>query len=272
MKIALSQDTPCQLRVTLGFAPCTRVFCSLIGLGFVISGSIIAFVGFPHTEILRAERHGNRFICTRAQALADRWEFYTRTIVVGADARCELKQDEDTWQAIIRSHDGNLPFGKSKPDLTSVQESADKVNAFFAERDQPRLEIRDAIWWWWALPFSLIPLAIGLLLLGWMNHYDVWLFDRGSGEVRRFSQCIRLWRHRQWLWRDVKEVAIFSRDDSDGTFHNLRLTFIDGTFTEMCCHSPSGSPPPKLEEAARRMNEFLRIPPPNGRYGSPWWA
>ena len=263
MRLVLSGGTPHQLRVALGFDAGMRFFGSLVGLLFVMIGATFAAGALPHTEILRAERQGEGFACTRSQALAGRWEFFTKTSILGRDARCELRRHEDegsvSWQAVIVSQDGRLAFGKAKGDRKLVQDAADELNRFFASEEH-RLEIRDDVFWWWLAIPGLAALGIGSLLLVWLNHRDVWVFDRAEGQAVRYTQLagVCLAPRRRPL-RDCRVAEVREERGGDGDlFHNLRLTLASGEAIDMCCSSPAGRAPAGLHEAARRLSDFLR--------------
>lgn len=262
MKLVLSGGTPNRLRMALGFDAGTRLLGSLVAVLFVTVGAVFAAGALPHTEILRAERRGEGFACTRAQALAGRWELFSKTRILGPDAHCELRRNEDegsvTWQAMIVSQDGRLSFGKARGDRRLVQDAADQVNRFFAG-GEPSLEIRDDVFWWWLAIPGLAALGIGSLLLLWLNHRDVWVFDRAAGEAVRYTQLagVSLVPRRRPL-RDCRAAAVREERDGDGdVFHNLRLTFASGEGVDMCCSSPAGRAPAGLHEAARRLSGFL---------------
>ena len=262
MRVLRAGGTPNRLRVALGFDAGTRLGGSLVAVLFVTVGAGFAAGALPHTEILRAERRDGGFACTRAQALAGRWELFSKTRMLGPDARCELRRREDeegvSWQAMIVSRDGRFTFGKARGNRRLVQDAADEVNRFFAGAE-PSLEIRDDVFWWWLAIPGLAALGIGSLLLTWLNHRDVWVFDRAAGEAVRYTQLagVSLFPRRRPLG-DCRAAAVREERDGDGdVFHNLRLTLATGEGIDMCCSSPAGRAPERLHEAARRLSDFV---------------
>ncbi len=248
--------------MSLGRSVGSRLFGSLVGLMFVVGGSILSLSSLPHTEIFLAERLEGGFHCTRAQALAGRWTLFSKKVSVTPDARCEIVRHEDegstTFQARVVSASGTLAFGKSKANRAAVQAAVDEVNLFFATRSQVRAELRDDVWWWWLAPFGLVTMGIGTVVFVWMNGREIWDFDRGKGEATRCFSLLGRWRPSSWQLAECGGVAPVEMTDHEGaTLHNLELSLASGEKLQLSSTSPPGPAPASLVEAARRINTFL---------------
>ncbi|MGH7719852.1 MAG: hypothetical protein ACREON_13545 [Gemmatimonadaceae bacterium] len=271
MRLRVRQDPPHRFVLTRDTPPGGRLFNSGVALFFIAVGLAFCFFSLPHSEELRCTRDSKRTTCTSSQLLFGRWVVVSRALdaLPGTAARVEHTRDEgeDHYFARIAGPAGRLDYGKAKTERAEVLGDVDRVNAFLADAGSPSLAVREDVWWWFAAPFGLLAVAVGVVSLASVNASERWTFDREAGHVRREKRLVRTWRTDSWSARDVRGVAV--RENRDDGAQELRLEQPTGARIVIAALANGRDTTARLQEIAARANDLLGTREEPHRWATP---
>ena len=262
MKIKIEDNPPERLRVSFSMTLFGRIWSLCFGSAFTIVGLIFLGSSLPHTEFLHCERSLEYITCTRGQRLGDILTAGEKTLIMAPGCRASIEESEDegdiNYRMVIQGSSGTLYFGKTKGDRAEAERIVQEVDSFLQYGSDDRYEWQEDIWWWWATPFALIAIAVGIFVLGIALCTNVWMFDRLRGEALRTTHCVLPLRSRRWLLQDITGCRREQSKDSDGdTTYNCAIILRSGQTIKM---SPASYPmrnTDRLDQTVARINSFL---------------
>lgn len=263
MRIKVDSSSPGRLQVSFLPPVSGRIWGFAFGFPFSLVGLFLLFTSLPHTEFLQCRRSWDGITCTSGQSLAGTWVISQRTIFM--DHRCSasmeeiLDESETKYRMVITGTQGFLYFGKTKGYRREAERIVYRVNQFLQGRNESHFEWHENVWLWFAAPFGLGAVFIGLLAIGITNCRDLWVFDTLRAEVTRRTFCFFPVRSRCWPIGDIAACSGEHARDSDGDVsYNGVIRFHSGTAVRMSTASWQARDGALLDQTVEMINGFLR--------------